>query len=222
MSCYLQHPLQLTVYGHLSIRPIIIYVVHTALLNRLKHYHWQEYFSLWDVTLRNSVDLYQHFGRTCCRYIHLLWWNEGGTLSCVALESVHQTTRCDITQDTILHWYRCENFMFHSILVTLWFSFRSLDVEVRREPFCYSLLAHDESCVLFYVEDLKRRVASYKTYCEEPETTRTRKPYTCNLTNELLNYKKKGKELQEMKLSWLSGYHNCKKEARQSELTEVL
>jgi len=34
--CYLQHPLKFNVYGHLSIRPIIIYVVHKALLNRLQ------------------------------------------------------------------------------------------------------------------------------------------------------------------------------------------
>jgi len=134
---------------------------------------------------------------------------------------VRQTTRCDITQDTILHCYRCENLMFHSILARLWFSFRSLDMEIRREPVCYSRSAYDESRVLFYVEDLKRRVGSYQTYCGETETTRNRKPYTCNLTNELLNYKT-GKELQEMKLSWLSGYHNCKKEARRSKLTEVL
>jgi len=34
--CYLQLSFQFTVYSHLSIRLIIIYVVHKALLNKLK------------------------------------------------------------------------------------------------------------------------------------------------------------------------------------------
>jgi len=49
-------------------------------------------------------------------------------------------------------------------------------------------------------------LGSYQTYCWEPENTRTRKPYTCNLTNEMLKYKKrKGATRNEIVLAlWLT------------------